>query len=162
YARKTLESLAGYGEMRRRVAELDEASAGLVSFVRRDSAGAFYFTRRGARDNTFKLYRRDRAGSETLLVDPDDWQRRTGTPHAINCFAPSRDGRLVAVGISAAGSEDASIYVLETATRKQVGAPINRAQYPSISWRSDSRSFYYLRQQEMKPGMPATERYRYP
>src|SRR6266705_2740416 len=159
YARRQLESLPGYAEMRRRVAELDESAAAVIGFLRRDANGAIFFTRRRAQENTFKLYRRDRAGAEALLVDPDDWQKETGKPHAINYFAPSDDGRLLAFGISALGSEDASIHVIETATRKRVGQPIDRAQYPGISWRPDSRSFFYMRQQEMKPGMPATERY---
>ena len=161
YARRQLESIAGYGEMKRRVAELDEAATAVIGSVTRDGRGTVYFTRRGARDNTFKLYRRDRAAAETLLVDPDDWQKEAGKPHAINYFVPSPDGRFVAFGISAVGSEDASIYVIEAATRKRVGVPIDRAQYPVIRWRPDSRSFFYLRQQEMKPGMPATQRYQY-
>ena len=159
YARRQLESIPGYAEMRRRVVELDESTPAVVSFVRADAGGALHFTRRAAQENTFKLYRRDRAGRETLLVDPDDWEKQTGKPHAINYFAPSDDGRLVAVGISALGSEDASIHVVDTATRKRIGEPIDRAQYPGIRWRSDSRSFFYFRLQEMKPGMPATERY---
>jgi prolyl oligopeptidase len=160
YARRQLESLPGYGAMRRRVAELDESAPALIFNLRRDANGALYFTRRGPRDNNYKLYRRDASGAEVLLADPDDWEKNTGKPHAINYFAPSPDGRLVAFGVSALGSEDASIYVIETATRQPVGEPIDRAQYPAISWRPDSRSFFYLRQQEMKPGMPATERYR--
>src|SRR5205823_816798 len=71
----------------------------------------------------------------------------------------SHDGRLVAFGISAAGSEDASIHVMETATRRLVGEPIDRAQYPRVSWRPDSRSFFYMRQQKLEPGMPATDKY---
>lgn len=161
YARRELESLPGYGEMRRRVAELDESAPALVANLRRDANGALYFTRRGPRDNNYKLYRRDATGAEALLADPDDWEKKSGKPHAINYFEPSPDGRLVAFGVSAAGSEDASIYVIETATRKPVGAPIDRAQFPAISWRPDSRSFFYLRQQEMKAGMAPTERYRH-
>ena len=127
--------------------------------VARTADGSLFFTRRGATENTFKLYHRSPSGQETRLVDPDDWQKDTGKPHAINYFAPSPDGKLMAYGVSAAGSEDASIYVMETATRKSVDKPIDRAQYPSISWRPDSQSFFYLRQQEMKSGMPATARY---
>jgi prolyl oligopeptidase len=163
FARRQLESLPGYKGLRSRVAQLDESATATVGTVRLDGKGTLFFTRRGARDNTLKLYMReatrDGKGAETLLVDPDDWQRETGKPHAINYFAPSFDGQLVAFGISAVGSEEASIYVMETATRKRIGEPIDRAQYPNISWRPDSRSFFYLRQQEMKPGMPATEKY---
>jgi prolyl oligopeptidase len=161
HARRQLESIPGYAELRRRVAELDGSTPSGIGWVGRDAEGAFFFTRRGKGQETFKLYRRDRAGAETLLVDPDDWQKETGKPHAINYFSPSHDGRLVAFGVSALGSENASIYVIETATRKRIGQPIDRAQYPWINWRPDSRSFFYLRQQEMKPGMPATERYQY-
>ena len=61
---------------------------------------------------------------------------------------------------SAAGSEDASIHVIETATARRVSGPIDRAQYPNISWRPDSKAFFYLRQQEMKAGMPVTDKYK--
>jgi prolyl oligopeptidase len=161
HARRTLESIPGYAKMRSRVAELDDAAAAMIGAVRRDAGGNIYFTRRGAKDNTLKLYFRNASGQESMLVDPDDWQKETGKPHAINYFAPSPDGRLVAFGISAAGSEDASIYLVETATGKRIGTPIDRAQYPGINWRPDSRSFFFFRQQEMKPGMDATQRYQY-
>ncbi|HEX9431228.1 MAG TPA: prolyl oligopeptidase family serine peptidase [Burkholderiales bacterium] len=161
YARSQLESIAGYKELRARLAQLDDSRAAVIGGVLRDGKGNLFFTRRGAKDNTFKLYRRDANAAETLLIDPDDWQKQTGKPHAINYFSPSPNGELVAFGISAAGSEEAAIYVMETAAGKRIGEPISRAQYPRISWRPDSRSFFYLREQEMKPGMPATQKYQY-
>jgi len=161
YARSQLESIAGYKELRARLAQLDDSRAAVIGGVLRDGKGNLFFTRRGAKDNTFKLYRRDANAAETLLIDPDDWQKQTGKPHAINYFSPSPNGELVAFGISAAGSEEAAIYVMETTTRKRIGEPISRAQYPRISWRPDSRSFFYLREQEMKPEMPATQKYQY-
>ncbi len=159
HARATLDGLAGYPALAKRVAEIDNAVEARVGQVQRMASGDVFFTRRGARDNTFKLYVRTKAGSERRLVDPDDWQKSTGKPHAINYFVPSRDAKLVAFGISAAGSEAASIHVLDVATGKQIGKPIDRAQYPGISWRPDNRSFFFLREQEMKPGMAPTERY---
>src|SRR5437762_2100428 len=159
YARATLESIPGYPPLRQRLAELDESTAAVIGSVRLDANGNLFFMRRAASENTLKLYRRDAQGAETLLVDPDDWQKDNARPHAINYFAPSPDGTLVAVGVSAAGSEEAAIYVVDVATRKRLGEPISRAQYPRISWRPDSRSFFYLREQELKPGMPATQKY---
>ena len=161
FARATLDALPGYERLKKRIAELDESTSAVIGGVRLDANGNLFFMRRAAAENTLKLYRRDAQGAETLLVDPDDWQRESGRPHAINYFAPSPDGQLVAVGVSAAGSEEASIYLVDTATRQRIGEPISRAQYPRVSWRADSRSFFYLREQELKPGMPATEKYRY-
>jgi prolyl oligopeptidase len=159
HARTTIEGLPGYAALRARIATLDDAVEARVGEVRRTPDGAIFFTRRGAKDNTLKLYVRAASGAERLLADPDDWQKETGKPHAINYFVPSPDGRHVAFGISAAGSEAASIYVIETATRKRIGKPIDRAQYPGISWRPDGRSFFFMREQKLEPGMPATERY---
>ncbi len=159
HAWSTLEGLKGFGTLHKRIAELDDAVAARVDRVRRIPDGRLFFTRRGTRDNTFKLFVRGRDGRERLLVDPDEWQKQDGKPHAINYFVPSRDGRYVAVGVSEGGSEAASIYVLETATAKRVGTPIDRAQYPDISWAPDNRSFFFRREQKMEPGMPATERY---
>ena len=159
HARSTLESLAGYESLKKRVVELDNAVEARVGQVRRMASGDIFFTRRGARDNTFKLFVRDARGQERLLADPDDWQKQTGKPHAINYFFPSHDAKLVAFGISAAGSEAASIHVMEVATRKTIGTPIDRAQYPGVSWLPDNRAFFFLREQKLEPGMPATERY---
>src|ERR671936_1584676 len=159
YARATLDSLAGYDALRRRVAELDESAPAVVSSGRLDAKGNVFFTRRAAAENTAKLYRRGIAGAETLLVDPDDWQKQTGKLHAINYFDPSPDGTLVAFGVSPLGNEDASLYVMETATRNLIGEPIDRTRFPRVSWRPDGRSFFYMRLQERKPGMPATEKY---
>ena len=159
HARSTLEGLAGYEALRKRVAELDNAVEARVSQVRRMASGDIFFTRRGATDNTFKLYVRDAHGQERLLVDPDDWQKKLGKPHAVNYFFPSWDAKLVAFGISAAGSEAASIHVMEVATGKLIGTPIDRTQYPGVSWLPDNRAFFFLREQKMEPGMAATERY---
>jgi len=159
HARSTLEGLAGYAALRARITALDEAAEARVGEVRRTPNGTLFFTRRGAKENTYKLYVRQPSGTETLLADPDDWQKDSGKPHAINYFYPSTDAKYVAFGVSAAGSEDASIYTLETATRKRIGKPIDRAQYPGISWRPDGRSFFFWREQKLEPGMPATERY---
>lgn len=159
HARSVLEGLAGYATLRNRIAALDDAVEARIGQVRRMRNGDLFFTRRGAKDNTFKLYVRTASGAESLLADPDDWQKETGKPHAINYFYPAPDSKRVAFGVSAAGSEAASIYVIETATRKRVGKPIDRAKYPEISWRPDAKSFFYLRQQKLDPGMPETERY---
>jgi prolyl oligopeptidase len=164
HAHATLRGLKGYDGLLKRVAELDNATEAVVGDVRRMPDGTIFFTRRGAKDNTFKLYVRKMDGKDSLVADPDDWQKRTGKPHAINYYFPSPDGKLVALGVSASGSEEAVLYVIETATRKLVGTPIDRAEYAGayagISWMPDGKSFFHLRLQEIPASAPATERYK--
>src|SRR3546814_3278363 len=39
-------------------------------------------------------------GGQRVIVDPEDWRKRTGKPQAIHYFAVSPDLRFVAVGLS--------------------------------------------------------------
>src|SRR5689334_6851794 len=78
FARATLESIPGYAALKKRIAELDESTTAVIGGMRLDAHGNLFFLRRAAAENTFKLYRRDAQGAETLLADPDDWQKETG------------------------------------------------------------------------------------
>jgi prolyl oligopeptidase len=156
YAHRTLESLPGYPALKARIAELDNATSARVGAVRA-RPDALFFTRRGKTDNVFKLFVRGKDGKERLLVDPEDFEKRLGKPHAINYFEPSPDAKLVAVGISPSGNELASLYVVETATGKLLGEPIDRARYSNPQWLPDSKSFFYSRVPKLEPGQPMSE-----
>ena len=94
------------------------------------------------------------------MVDPENFTKATGKPHSINYYEPSLDGKYVAYGISAAGSEDAVLHVVDAVTGWEVDKPIDRAQYGGAEWRPDGKSFFYNRLQKLEPGMPMTDRYR--
>ena len=153
HARKTLDSLPGRDALVKRMTELDSAAAARIGAVDRQP-GATFFTRRGATENVFKLYVRAGNAAERLLVDPEEWQKRTGKPHAINYFRPSPDSKRVAVGISAGGNELASLYVIEVATGRQVEGPIDRARYSQPVWLPDGKSYFYSRIQQVAPDAP--------
>ncbi|MBU6266202.1 MAG: prolyl oligopeptidase family serine peptidase [Sphingomonadales bacterium] len=80
---------------------------------------------------------------------------------AIDWFVPSPDGTLVAVSLSANGSEDGTLHVYEVATGKEVEAPVPHVQYPtaggSLAWTADGKGYWYTR----FPGddAPAEERH---
>ncbi len=160
YTRFLLEWIPGRAPLFARMQEIDDAVAARVGDVRRLPDGRLFYIKRLPQDNTFKLYVREGlTGKETLLVDPDAFGKAAGKPFAINYFEPSPDGTYVACGLSASGSEDAQIHVVETAAGKVVGQPIDRAQFGGVSWRPDGKSFFYNRLQKMETGMPEIERY---
>src|SRR5688572_16729009 len=85
HAHGVLTSLAGREALHKRMTELDSAAAARIGTIDR-RPGMTFFTRRGATENVFKLYVHPTDGAERLLVDPEEWQKRTGKPHAINYF----------------------------------------------------------------------------
>jgi prolyl oligopeptidase len=160
YTRSLLDRIPGQAALFARIHELNNAVAARVEDVRRMPDGRYFYLKRLPQDNVYKLYvRQGLTGTETLLFDPEKFAKAAGKPFAINYYQPSLDGEYVACGLSAAGSEDAVIHLLETATGKEVDKPIDRAQFGGVSWRPDGKSFFYNRLQKLEPGMPETERY---
>ena len=159
-AHAALEGLPGYAKLKARITELDNAAASRIGGLVRLRNGTIFFQRRGATDNTFKLYLRDTDGKERLLADPDDWQKETGRPHAINYFEPSPDGSMVAIGVSPGGNELASLYLIDTASRRRIGEPIDRARYSGVSWLPDSKSFFYTLGPVVAEGAPISENFK--
>lgn len=157
HARRTLESLPGYSATLARIAELDSAASVRIGAIERKRDGSTIFLRRGATENSFKLVRHSADGTERLLVDPEEWRRTSDQPHAIDYFRSSQDGKYVAVGISAGGSELASLYLFDALSGSPIGGPIDRARYSNPSWREDGRSFFYTRGPALPPGAPASE-----
>jgi prolyl oligopeptidase len=160
FAHATLKRIAGRAALREKLEQLEGAAAARVVDVIKLPGEIYFFQRRGAKEDQFKLYmRRGLAGADKLLFDPEALKKKTGKPHAINYFAPSPDGSLVALGVSAGGSEDAALRVLDTRSGKQRGPEISRAQYGAVSWAPDGKELYFHRMQPLKKGMPATDKY---
>jgi prolyl oligopeptidase len=67
----------------------------------------------------------------------------------VDWYNLSPDGKLAGMALSTGGSEDASLYVIDTATGQQVGAAVPRANFAtgggSMAWTGDNSGFYYTR-----------------
>jgi len=85
--------------------------------------------------------------SEKIVLDPNTLDTKGTT--AIDWFAPSHDGKYVAISTSQGGSEDGTLHIYETATGKALPDSIGHVQYPtaggSAAWNSDGTGIYYTR-----------------
>jgi prolyl oligopeptidase len=160
YGASVLASIAGRDELTRRIAELAQAAGDSVRSVRRLPGERTYYLKRAAGQSQFKLMLRIGArGTERVLVDPEKLSGDSGVPHAINWFAPSWDGRTLAYGVSAGGSEDASLYLMDVASGKVLREPVPRVHWEWVSWTPDSRRLAFTQNRELPPGAPETETY---
>jgi prolyl oligopeptidase len=160
YTRAILGRIPGRDALLAKIKQLDESAPARVSDVRRLPNGRYFYQKRLASEDVPKVYMRDGlAGEEKLLVDPTTFAKSGGPHYSINYYAPSLDGQYVAFGVSPAGSEDAVLHVVDTATGKETGDVIDRTQFGSPSWLSDGRSFLYNRLQKLGPDAAPTDRY---
>jgi prolyl oligopeptidase len=151
-----LDSLPGRKQLLQRIHELQNTDISRVKFVQRGRRYFYETVEPGAQ--LPKLYFRDGIqGAEHLLLDPASLGKATSTHFALDFYMPSWDGRLIAIGISAGGSEESVIHVMEVESGRQLEESIDRASNSVIAWRPDNRSFFYLRYAKLTPGMPPDE-----
>ncbi len=160
YTRAILARIPGRDALLAKIKQFDESAPARVFDVRRLPSGRYFYQKRLASEDVPKIYMRDGlAGEEKLLVDPATFAKSGGPHYSIDYYAPSFDGQYVAFGVSPAGSEDAVLHVVDTATGKDTGDVIDRAQFGSPSWLPDGRSFVYNRLQKLGADAAPTDRY---
>jgi prolyl oligopeptidase len=160
YTRAVLGRIPGRAALLARMKALDEGAPARITDLRRLPGDRYFYQKRLASEDVAKLCVRDGLkGDERLLVDPTKFMTAGGPHYVISYYAPSFDGKYVAAGISAAGSEDAVLRVFDTSTGKETGDVIDRAQFGSPSWMPDDRSLLYNRLQKLEPASAPTDRY---
>ena len=130
HASQTLAGIEGRDALAARIAQLTQSAGDALGALVRVTGDRLFYLKRPEGANQFKLMVRDGlAGAERVLVDPEQLAKaQGGVPHAINYMVPSWDGRRLAYGVSAGGSEDASLHVIEVATGRALIEPVPRVQ----------------------------------
>ena len=160
HAASELARIDGRDAMAQRIEALSRESGDALYALMRMPSERLYYLLRKAGENQFKLMMRQGLdGAERVLVDPEKLTQATGVPHAINYFVPSWDGKTLACGLSAGGSEDASLHLLDIASGQAIGQPIPRVHESLVRWAPDSRSLTYNQVRELPKGTPETETY---
>jgi prolyl oligopeptidase len=145
--RAALDALPDRARLHRRSAEVLGAGASSAPHV----AGhrVFSLDRWGDLDQAVLVVRsaKDAAAARTaeprILVDP---HARTGdATAALDWYHPSRDGRLVAYGISTDGNERSTLYILDVETGRDLPDRIPDTRAASVAWLPDNSGFAYTR-----------------
>ena len=162
YARAQLARVPGREALLQSLTRYDASVSDRVAQLSRVPRDLIFMTRRAAADNQYKLYlRAGLRGSDKLLVDPEAMEKKTGKPHAINWYAPSPDGRLVAYGVSTQGSEAAVLHLMDTRSGKAIGEPITRTDFGGVDWAADGKTIVFNRLQDLPKGAPETQKYQH-
>ena len=156
YTRAKLDAIPARKPLLDRIHALLNADVRRGGFVRRGDRYFYEVFEPGAQ--LPKLFYRDGLkGEEHLLLDPGAMGKGTDTHYALDYFAPSWDGKLLAYGLSVGGSEKSVLHVMDVKTGAVQAESIDRTSDSLVSWRPDNRSFFYLRYVKPVPGMPADQ-----
>jgi prolyl oligopeptidase len=141
YTRALLDPLPGRDKINARLAQLLE----IGSVGAPQMGGKYYFhTRREGNQNQPILYVREGLqGDDRVLVDVNKLAADGTT--ALDWWYVSDDGKYVAYGTSASGSEISTLRVIETASGKLLPDAIERTRAASLAWKRDNSGFFYTR-----------------
>jgi prolyl oligopeptidase len=141
YSRSVLDPLAGREAIGKRLTDL--LSIGSIGAPQ--IAGPYYFyTRREGMQNQPVLYVREGLNAQDRVLLDVNALAADGTI-ALDWWYASEDGKYLAYGTSASGSEMSTLHVAETATGKTLPDAIERARASSVAWKPDSSGFFYTR-----------------
>jgi prolyl oligopeptidase len=141
YTRSMLDPLPGRDHINTRLSQL--LTIGNIGTPQ--MGGKYYFyTRREGNQNQPVLYVRESLnGTDRVLVDAN--QLAADGTVALDWWYPSEDGKYVAYGTSASGSEISTLRVVETASGKLLPDSIERTRAASLAWKLDNSGFFYTR-----------------
>src|SRR5215813_749871 len=122
YTRSILDPLSGREAIHRRLLEL--SSIGTISAPQIAGKYYFYSRRTGTQNQPVLLVCEGISGKDRALVDAN--QLATDGTVALDWWFPSEDGKYVAYGTSASGSEESTLHIVETATGKMLPDAIDR------------------------------------
>jgi prolyl oligopeptidase len=155
FTRDTLDRLPGRAGLLERIHALSNTDTRRAAFIMRGQRYFYLMIEPGAQQP--KLFYRDGLkGEEHLLIDPAAISA-TGTHYALDYYTPSWDGKLMVYGLSAGGSEESVLHVMDVATGKILPEAIDRTNNDQIAWRPDNKSFFYLRYVKPGPNVPQAE-----
>jgi prolyl oligopeptidase len=155
-----LKRLPGRQSIFNTLKEKDSVGGTVISGIQRTASNRWFYLKRLQGQSQATLVWRDGvSGEEKLLVDPELLTKEKGKPHAIQSFHPSPDGKLMAYGMHASGSEIGSMYVIDVATGQNVVTPIDRIRFAGVSWRENNSGLFFSRLRPGYENMKSTERF---
>ena len=155
YTRLILDSLPGREKISQRLKEfLSIGQLGTPQIYQ----GRLFYTKREGKQNQPVLYMREGAnGKENILVDPNTLSREGLV--SLDWWFPSDDGKLLAYGLSKDGSEQSTLYLLNSETGEKLPDRITRTRFTGLAWKKDKSGFFYTRYPATGSVPPGEENY---
>ena len=140
--RELLDQLPGRAQLHERLSALLRAGSSVACATAGERV--FSLDRWGHHDQAVLVVRpATKPGLARTIVDP---VMLSGDPtSAIDWYHPSREGSLVAFGISSSGDERSTLHVVDVASGARLDEAIPHTRAASVAWAPDRSGFAYTR-----------------
>jgi prolyl oligopeptidase len=113
--------------------------------------GRYFYQKNSGLQRQSPLYVRAALdAAPSLVIDPN--QLSPDGSLSLSQWAPSRDGRLLAYGLSEGGADWRTVHVRDIASGKDLSDEVRWMRFSGMSWTNDSKGFFYSRYPEPPKG----------
>jgi len=140
FTREWLDKLPGRDKLRERLDRLLDVGTISVVVPRK---GRYFYAQRDGKQNQPILYVENDKRERKVVIDPN-LLAKDGTV-TLDWWFPSKDGKLVAYGLSSSGNEQSTLRVRDVDAGADLGDVIERTRACTVAWAPDGKGFYYTR-----------------
>ena len=143
YTRTILNRIPLRDQLKDRMRELIATTPANINSLRKFE-DRYFFMKRNKDEDLAKLYFRDGLeGEDQLLVDPMSFKQGEESHYSISYYSPSWDGKFIAFGVSASGSENATLRIMNVDSREILKEEFPRVQFGLIAWTLDNKGIFF-------------------
>ncbi len=145
-ARAALDAIPGRSGLIGKMNEFDRRRPAKVFDLSITDNDRYFYLKQTPADETGRLFfRKGFRGSERELFNPSTFTDGKETSYVISSVTPNIDGTKIALTLSANGSENSVLLVMEVKNGLIYPERIDRCWFASPSWLPDGESFLYNR-----------------
>ncbi len=153
YARKVLKSIPGRQYLIDKMMEFDKRATSQALWPVITINDRYFYLKISPTDETYKLYFREKVGSEeVLLFDPISFRTNSTDTYEIATFFPSHDGSKMAISLMKNGLDIPVRIVLDVDNRKLFPEVLERSY--NFTWLADGSGFLH---QPLNTGDPNSQ-----
>ncbi len=146
HARSVLDNIPGRKDLLAKIRDFDKRRTSKVYSLSVTDNDKYFYLKETPDDETGKLFTREGfSGKETLLFDPATFSGGSDKKYVITGISASENGAKVVISISANGSENSILLVMDVASKKIYPEKIDRCRFSNPSWLPDENAFLYNR-----------------
>lgn len=149
-----LEKLPRRGEIEKRLRELWDYERVGMPYER--GGRWFYSHNSGLQNQSVLMTTPSLATPGEVLLDPN--QMAADGTTSLTDYEPTEDGKLLAYGVSEAGSDWTTLRVRDIASREDLADVVRWVKFSGVSWKKDGSGFFYSRYDEPKAGAALTQK----
>ncbi|PIB23777.1 hypothetical protein BFP77_15830 [Maribacter sp. 4U21] len=113
-------------------------------FIRVLTNGNYFYLKHYAEDNAPKLYmKRSLKNDDEILFDPKDYEKGNDENFTIRSYAPSWDGKKVAIALTSGGREFSEILIIDVLSKKILVEGIPNF-WGNLTWLPDNRGIAFM------------------